>query len=94
MPKKAKQHAKKIETAMSEQGYFIQDNKQSLEREDLISGAQMDKMLNTLQSFKAPKKGTDDDASAAPIISSSADFSALKTAARSLSAPSEDNEPA
>ena len=93
MPKKAKQHAKKIETALTEQGYFIQDNKQALEREDLMSGTQMDKMLNTLQSFKVPKKGADDDASAAPTISSSADLSALRTAARSLSASTEDSEP-
>jgi len=48
IPKEAKKHAKKIETAIKEEDYFVNSNKQTIEREDLISGLQMDKMLNSL----------------------------------------------
>lgn len=65
VPKKAKQHAKKLEQAMNEVDYFQQhmspkeSDKATKEREDIISGTQMDSIIGNLQSFKPPHKKTD-----------------------------------
>lgn len=97
VPKKAKQHAKKLEDALNEVDYYqskMAPTGQEKERDDIISGTQMDSILNTLQSFTPAKKkaseGEAGPADAAPSPPIGATESAAEWPAASSKVPAAD----